>query len=400
MAEQFLRRVRVIVSKPGSTQGTRFDESLRIAFEVTKKDGSTQNECKVKIYNPSPASLELLRTKNAVVQLYAGYGDVVPLIYKGIITRLTTDYTNGDVIANIESKRGFLSIPQRNPNAAANSAAARAAQGYIKRVFTAQTSLLDGLGVVVSDVRAVLGAYASEVASDLTKVPNTPSRAPRALTLSGPPDKVLSSYTAANNLDWWEEDGVLRVVPRGDASREQAFVLSPNSGLIGSPKPKISGKTQKATGAVELVCLLNGELRVRRAVQVEGTRQNTGWYLVRKVEHKGDSGWETEFYTTVEATPIKARPPSSAVSARRVGGQLGRYLDQVGRGVVQGLTAFASAVAPSWPTYNAARAEIVGQWFTNPSFTERTVKIRQQADGRWTTSPLLSSGRTYTIKRP
>lgn len=396
MTEQFLRRVRVIVSKPGSTTGTRFDESLRIAFEVSKKDGSSQNECKVKIYNPSPASIELLRTKNAVLQLYAGYGEVVPLIYKGIITRVTTDYTGGDVVANIESKRGFLTIPRRDPNAAAGAAV----QNYIKRVFTAQTSLVDGLGVVVSDVRAFLGEYADQVAADLTKVPATPSRAPRALTLSGPPDKVLSSYTAANGLDWWEEDGVLRVVPRGDASREQAFLLSPDSGLIGSPRAKLSGKTQKATDGVELTCLLNGELRVRRAVQVEGTRQNTGWYLIRKVEHKGDSGWDNEFYTSVEATPIKARPAPSAVSARRVGGQLGRYLDQIGQGVVQGFTALAEAIAPSWATYNEARAEITTQWFTNPAFTARTVQIRQQPNGRWTTSPLLASGRTYTIKRP
>lgn len=394
MAVQFLRRVRVIVSKPGSSVGTRFDESLRIAFEVTKKDGSTQNECKIKIYNLSKDSLELIRTRNAVIQLYAGYGDVVPLLYKGIITRVTTDYTSGDVIANIESKRGFLSIPRRDP--ASTSPLARQVQGYIKRTFTAQTSLLDGLRVVVGDIKTVAGEYASQIADDLTKVPSTTARAPRALTLSGTPDQVLTSFTGANGLDWWEEDGVIRVVPKGDASREQAFVLSPDSGLIGSPKAKISGKTQKASGAVELVCLLNGELRVRRAVQVAGTRTLTGWYLVRKVEHKGDSGWDTEFYTYVEATPIRARPPASRVSATRASGQLGRYLDQLGGAVLQGI----GAISPNWATFGEARTEILTQWFTNPLFTDNTVQVRQRPDGRWTTSPVTGTGRIYTVRRP
>jgi hypothetical protein len=392
MAIQFLRRVRVIISKPGVNSGVQFDESLRIAFEVSKRDGSKQNECKVKIYNLSKDSLELIRTRNAVIQLYAGYGDVVPLIYKGIVTRVTTDYTNGDVICNIESKRNFLTIPQRDPLAPAKAAV----QNYIKRTFTAQTSILDGLKVVVSDVKTILGDYATQVAADLTKVPATPARAPRALTISGPPDQALSTFCDANALDWWMEDGTLRFVPRGDASREQAFLLSPDSGLIGSPKAMISGKSQKATGAVSLVCLLNGELRIRRAVQIVGTRALTGWYLIRKVSHKGDSGWDTEFYTTAEATPIKARPAPTPVSSRRASGQLGRYLDQVGTGVLD----VVGFLAPSWATFSEASAEIKGQWFTNPNFKDRTVKLVQRKDGRWTTSPVLQAGRrTYTVKR-
>ena len=392
MALQFLRRVRVVISKPGATQGTRFDEALRIAFEVTKRDGSTQNECKVKLYNVSKDSLELVRTRNAVIQLYAGYGEVVPLIYKGIITRVTVDYDKGDVIVNIESKRGFLTIPRRDPSA---SPLARQVQGYIKRTFNGQVSLLDGLQTVVSDVQAALGDYAREIAADLTKVPTTPARAPRGLTLSGPPQDVLTTYTQANGLDWWEEDGVLRVVPRGDASREQAYLISPDSGLIGSPKAKLSGKTQKATGGVELVCLLNGELRARRAIQVQGTRALTGWYLIRKVEHKGDT-WATEFYTTVEATPIKARPPTSATAARRASGQLGTYLDQIGGAVLQGI----DALAPSWATFQEARTEILTQWYTNPLFTDNVVTIQQRADGRWTTSRISGTGRQYKVRRP
>lgn len=392
MTVQFLRRVRVIISKPGATQGTRFDEALRIAFEVTKRDGSTQNECKVKIYNVSKDSLELIRTRNAVIQLYAGYAEVVPLIYKGVITRVTVDYDKGDVIVNLESKRGFLTIPRRDPSA---SPLARQVQGYIKRTFNGQVSLLDSLQTVVSDVQAALGDYAREIAADLTKVPTTPARAPRGLTLSGPPQDVLTTYTQANGLDWWEEDGVLRVVPRGDASREQAYLISPDSGLIGSPKAKVAGKTQKATGAVELVCLLNGELRARRAIQVQGTRSLTGWYLIRKVEHKGDT-WATEFYTSVEATPIKARPPTSATAARRAGGQLGTYLDQIGGAALQGI----DALAPTWATFSEARTEILTQWFTNPLFTDNVVTIQQRADGRWTTSRISGTGRQYKVRRP
>lgn len=403
MSVQFDRKVRVIVSKPGGAEGTQIGDGFRIAFEVAKKDGSSSNEAKIKVWGLSKPTIELIRQRNAVIQLYAGYGDVVPLIYKGIVTRVSVDFTNGEVICNIESKKNFLSIPRASGPTAQERAAAqrlfRLGQNYIARVFTEQTPILDGLRVVVDDVKTILGDYASEVVADLQKVPSGPARAPRGVALSGTPEQVLTGYTAANNLDWWMEDGVIRVVPKGDASRETAFVLGPDSGLIGSPKPKLAGKNQKGATGIDVICLLNGELRVRRAVQIVGTRALTGWYLIRKVSHKGDSGWDTEYYTHLEVTPIKARPVGASGRAAQPKA-LRQFLDATGAQIQQGATAIIAAITPTWPSYAAAKAEVT-TWFAAPAFRDQVVNLYKRPDGQWAVaSPTTSAASIKTGTPP
>ena len=390
MTQQWLRRVRVVVGTPDNTKAVQIDERFRISFNVKKKDGSRANEASIKIWGLSNATIEQMRRKNAMIQLYAGHGDVVPLLYKGIITRVKTEGDDAEPVVLIESQKNFITMSRTvlTPDQRAARALWNQGQAYISRVFTSETSVLDGLGVIYNDIKGIAGDYASQIVADFKKIEDGGhqiTRAPRGLRLAGSPEAVLDEYAKANNIDIWMEDGVIRAVPRDTASRESAFVLSPRSGLIGAPKQKLAGKNQKGATGVEITCLLNGELRMRRAIQIKDTKILSGWYLIRSVEHSGDSGWEDDFYTKCELTPIKERapaPPRAPKAAKARSKQA----------EAAGISAIEEQLGPFWPSYSAARAE-VKIWFTQGIWDVTPTFLVQVPDGRWTIAT------TPTVKR-
>lgn len=395
MTLQWIRTVRVVVGTPRATAAVQIGEGFRISFEVGKQDGGKANVCSVKIWGLSATTREQIRQTNAMLQLYAGYGDVVPLLYKGIITRVTIEQSEGELITSIEAKKDFLTISRPTPDQQAARALWNQGAAYIARVFDGQIGVVDGLRVIAGDIKAALGDYADQVVEDFERVAaGEPARTSRGVRLAGSPQQVLDGYAAANNLDVWMEDGIIRAVPRGDASRETAFVLSPGSGLIGSPKPKKSGKAQQGATGVELVCLLNGELRVRRAVQVRDTRELSGWYLIRKVTHKGDSWDGQEYYTHIEATPIKPRPLAPPPSrARRA------ELNRSPEAEAAGIGAIEERLGPYWPSYSAARAEVL-EWYTQGIWDVSPTNLVQIPDGRWTVATASTTRRALATGTP
>lgn len=386
MSQQWLRRVRVLIGTPSNDKAVQISESFRIAFEVSKKDGDKAYTCNVKIWGLSSTTIEQARVRNAMIQLYAGYGDVQSLLYKGIVTRVKTTYDGGEVICEIESTKSFITMSRATltPEQRAARQLWNQGQAYLSRVFSNQTGVIDGLRTISSDIKRAVGDYASQIVEDFELAAETApvANAPRGLRVAGSPDKVLSDYAKANNLDIWMEDGVIRAVPRDAATREQAYVLSPASGLIGSPKKKLSGKNQKGATAVEATCLLNGELRMRRAVQITGTRELTGWYMIRSVTHRGDSGWSDEFYTSLEMTPIKARAaaPASTRSSRALATSYGDLQRVVGRGVIAAIDLLSP---PKWSSYGAARAEVL-QWYQDGRISTSPTPLYKLPDGRYT----------------
>ena len=412
MTQQWLRRVRVVVGTPDNTKAVQIDERFRIAFSVKKKDGSKAHEAAVKIWGLSNATVEQMRRKNAMIQIYAGHGDVVPLIYKGIITRVKTDGDDAEPVVLIESQKNFITMsrstitppPPPSPlSPGEQRQVARAlwnqGQAYVSRVFSADTTVTDGLTVIYEDIKKIAGDYGDQIVSDFKKVQEAGNiaRAPRGLRLAGSPEAVLDEYAKANNIDVWMEDGVIRAVPRDTASRESAFVLSPRSGLIGSPKQKLAGKNQKGATGVEITCLLNGELRMRRAIQIKDTKILSGWYLIRSVEHSGDSGWEDEFYTKCELTPIKERAPAPRVQANEIlRSGLTPAFNYLGGLAVSALNALD---APRWASFGMAKVA-VKSWMKQGLISDSEVYLYQLPDGRYTVaSPMVQAdGRTKTYK--
>lgn len=279
MSRQFGRVARAIVGKPG--QPGRLIDGLRISFKVTKDDGSVPNTAEVKVWNLGPVSQAATREPNSIIQLFAGYGEQVPLLFLGAITGSKTESDGTDVITTIRSGK------------------ATTGTGALSQTFKGQQGLKDMLGKASEPLEA-LGL-------DLEAVTDTKINAPRGVVLSGDPTDVLNKLTRANNLDWFIEDGTVRVVPKGQSTQEAAYILSPQSGLVGSPKAlKPSGNDDGNRLSVEVKASLNAALRVRRILQVSNTDDLAGWYQIRKVEHVGDI-WGDDWFSTCECSPVQSR---------------------------------------------------------------------------------------------
>lgn len=280
MSAQFGGVVRAIIGRQGA-QGRQI-EGLRIAFDVIKTDApSTPNTATIKFYNVGRATQAALREADSLVQLFAGYGDRVPLIFLGAITRVQVESDGTDIVATVHSGKSTTGTAPVN------------------QAFSGQQTLKDMIGVAAAPLQA-LGI-------DTEAITDRPVQAPRGVRLSGEPGAVLNRLTRANDLDWFIDDGVVKVVPRGQSTQERAYTLSPSTGLIGSPRTvKPAFDTGGNRLSVEARCMLNPELRLRRIIQIAGTRDLEGWYQIRRIQHEGDL-WGQTFSTLVECTPVEAR---------------------------------------------------------------------------------------------
>lgn len=281
MTTYFNKRVRVVVGVAGQ-EGVELT-GLRVAFKVRKQDLSSPNTAEVSVWGLDQETRELTRIPNTLVQIFAGYGDLAPLIFLGAVTRSETQRDGVEVVTKLESGKP---TPAVSP---------------LGKTFSGQQVLKDMLGEAAGGLQAI--------GLDLDKVPDTPINAPRGVTLSGDPYKVLNRLTRANNLDWTIEDGIVRVLPRGQGTSQTAVLLTPRTGLVGSPRPvQMQAGGQAARAAVEIKSLLNGELNIRRVVSLAEVDEMAGWYLIRSVSHDGDTHGTSPMTTTLEATPIEATP--------------------------------------------------------------------------------------------
>ena len=118
-----------------------------------------------------------------------------------------------------------------------------------------------------------------------------------AYTVAGPTRDALDDLTRTLGATLSLQDGELLITLIGKGTTETAFLASPTSGLIGTP--------EKLKKGLKFRVLLNGKIKPRRLVRLE-SREFTGFYLPKKVTHSLDSGFESDFYTDIEA--IEATP--------------------------------------------------------------------------------------------
>ena len=270
------RDVSIIVGTPGAAG--REIRDLRIGFEVVKDDTPAPNRGKVTVYNLNADSAALVKRPGSVLQLFGGYQDAADLLFLGDITRALTTIEGADARTVIESGDGHA-----------------AQAGSVSRVnLKGKTTVGNAIkaavkGVVKDPVKAVRG-LSDAVAGQVL---------PRGYSASGPTKQVLRGLARARGFDWFYSDGELVIVDRDQATREPAVLLTPETGLIGSPA-RLTGKGAKG---IQFKSLLNGRIRPRRIVRLESA-SFTGWFLVRKVTHRGDN-WAPDFFTIVEATEIR-----------------------------------------------------------------------------------------------
>lgn len=273
MARLFDRAWRVEVE---GDEGRLIEVSdLDLVFQVEKSTKAEPNKATLAIYNLAPTTRgRIMAAENPRVRIYAGYQETgAALLFTGDARGKKTDRGGVEVVTTLEAQdRG------------------RAYQlSRINRTFPAGTrvsvvleSLVDALGIGRGNL--------DEVAQGFT-LSNGATEFSEGFAASGPVHRVLDGIIRGAQVDgrgaglrWSVQNGVFTVQRRGQPVQTRATVLSPSSGLLGSPTPGERGE-------VTALSQIQPGLDPGRVVKLESTDLDGG-YTVAAVKYAGDTRGE------------------------------------------------------------------------------------------------------------
>ncbi len=256
---------------------------LRLAFKVKKTYRPDPNVTDLKVYNLAPATRSALSKAAAPpVILVAGYAGAAQVIFSGRARTIDHVREGPDWVTHIQSGDGEQAFSQ-----------------FGAASFGPGTGLPD----IVEQLAAQAGIGAKDAVAQL-----------RRGDLVGGSRTFLQGYTAAGRsvldldkvlkaagIEWSIQDGVLQLVAPGKATQATAYVLSADSGLIGSPDHGAPGPLGEPP-MLKAKCLLNGGITPARAIRLESVSR-AGFYRVETVEHVGDTHGQ-DWTSSIEATAL------------------------------------------------------------------------------------------------
>ena len=239
--------------------------ALRIHFTVEKADTETPNTARISVWNLNPQQIAALNEKDCFTVLRAGYENHMTLIFTGTITCVKTlmDGADRETVMEIVDGR----VPLRDT--------------YVSLSYS---------GVV--NAKPVIDAIAGEMGIAVTYSHNAAFKDfPNGFAFIGPGRVGLDKACATSGLQWQIYNGVLQVKKERDTMNRQAYLLSPDSGLLGIPKNILiaaDGCGLDEQPGVEVEYLLNGAIGISDFVRLE-SREIQGFYRVKRLELAGDN---------------------------------------------------------------------------------------------------------------
>lgn len=300
----FNRVAELIVGQSGK-EGILIKD-LRFSFSIEKTLTETLNTSTIRIYNLSPSSRKVVETPNNAAILKAGYledkGAVT--IFVGIVRRSITLREGPDWITELELDDGLIAYRDTKLTTGFKPGA---------RAIDVLTFVADQFGLPVRKLP-----------------PNIQQKIyPNGFPAVGRVRDAMSRVCNYLGLEWSIQNQEIQVIKKGGNTERTAIVLSPDTGLIGSPEleaktmsDKLAAKqgiTTKSDGVVvkksdkitasgkepkdrlevhgyKVRSLMQPTIVPGDVLKVEAEGVNN-FFKVEKITHQGDthgSEWETE----------------------------------------------------------------------------------------------------------
>lgn len=258
---------RVGIIEISSSGGTTTIDGLRFDFAIRKSRSDTPNDATVRIYNAAPSTRNLATDIDADIRLICGYKGNAALITEANITNATTIRQPPELYLEIDAQEGIRALRET------------------------ELSISHGGG---STVRQVLDEIVSEMGIDLRPVEfdiDIPLRGGFAHV--GKPSKALDDLVRRFDGYWSIQNGELMILPEGgESSSADVPVISPDSGMIGSPeKLQRNTSSEKASSderdGYRVTSLMLPGVEPGDRIRIE-SRDVSGEFVADEVEHKGD----------------------------------------------------------------------------------------------------------------
>ena len=245
---------------------------LHIQFSVEKSDVASPNTAKISIWNLNPAHKAALEEKDCIVTLNAGYRGNTPMVLTGTVTNVVTEDDGADQKTTIDVLDGRKELRD----------------SYVTLGYLQST-----------DSKLILQDAAGQMGLPITFSPGASFKPLESYSYVGLAKNVLDKVCASNNLTWTIQNGVIQVTKPNESISTVAHLISPQTGLIGSPKKltqseKNSGSAEenssknKAQAGWEIRYFLNAAIGVNDLVQLQ-SKAASGIFRVKSVKMQGDN---------------------------------------------------------------------------------------------------------------
>lgn len=269
--QQWLRKVRVTFLGGGSgfqvNPGELNDHELKVAFNISKGISGSSNTAEIKIWNLSENHRNSVGKELDDVMVEAGYipptgSGNVGIIFLGQIRDVEHTREGPDIVTTLSCGEGDKAFRK-----------ATISKTYPK-------------GTPVKDV--VEGIYEQFEKQGIKKgewkFPENMEDFKRPYSMCGACSREMNTIGRGKGFYWSIQNGTMEVIP-GDGHLPGVVLLSPTSGLIGTPTITDNG--------VKAQALLNPEIRPNRTVKIESEvlemNGEDGIYRVSQIEYSGDN---------------------------------------------------------------------------------------------------------------
>jgi hypothetical protein len=310
MSRLYKRKISAIV---GNSQRAIELSPLRCVFEIHQWELQTPNNVRLTVYNPAPATVHAAESEFTRVVIQAGYEDgPFGTIFEGTIIQAFAGREN--------ATDTYLQIIGSDGDAAYNF-------GVVAKALASGATTEDEWKAI-AEAMTPHGVVLGYLPSDLPK-----RQLPRGKVMFGMARDFARELAESGEQSWSIQNGKLQVIPKDGYLPGPAIVLTAKTGLVGLP--------QRTQEGIRLRCLLNPELAVGRAIQLDNRSVQDlplstayraeatnlqflsevrldadGFYRVLAVDHVGDSRG-SDWYSDVTAIALRDPPPLTQVQKGR-----------------------------------------------------------------------------------
>jgi len=279
MSILFSRKANLIIGKPGergvrlSSKTPEGSEGFRIVFNVDKSDTRSLNTANIEIYGISENTRNKIASLDNQVTLEAGYERTrISTLAIGGISDYIVERQPPDLFMSIELGEGLREIRDKRVSISIDDAVSTSE--LIERV----SSVTDLPIRYDGELEGIFGT---------------------GFAFSGRVDELLDKVSEKEDVDWSIQDGELLVTKRGVGipGESEVALIESGSGMIATPQRlgRLDQPGWEADGwSVKTV--LDPRIKPGERIKIR-SKEIEGAYLVRRVEHRGDTRgdvWETE----------------------------------------------------------------------------------------------------------
>ena len=221
-------------------------KGYRINVSATKSFEGFPNTGSLKIFNVGEKTRKVLQRTGNLVLVKAGYQGNNFQVLSGSVLKAPTVREGTEIVTTVDIGDGAYAL----------------ADAYVSQVYPAGTPdilILQDAITSLQEQGVSVGAYDASSIDRRTK---------RATTISGSAKEVISQYASKYGLTWSIQDSQLEFLKVGGAvNLTSAVLLSPNTGLLGSPQVEFTNITFNT--------LLIPSLKIGTLVSIESTITKT-----------------------------------------------------------------------------------------------------------------------------